>query len=364
MHEWLTVIIVLLIIGVVLDGFRRARNARYSKLHMSKSVGQSSERAALHDYGSELPNGGARIKTREDEEHEILNSSLRQTVNQGAVTESFKKRIPEQVSLNLDESVPMLMDVEAEQAAASIKSESESGAESELEESSTAQAQDADAFATGELDLPSSDEVLGLSAEFQDKKEPSMSTLDDLDDDALDNYDGHQSSRRSQSTSHTQSRRSEPKLAEVEAAPEPEEVLIINVMAKHSTRFMGDELLTVLLENGMRFGEMDIFHRHESEDGSGSIMFSMANMVKPGNFNLNTMSEFQTPGVSLFMTLPMRAESIRAFTLMETTAKDLAARLGGELKDENRSVMTGQTLEHCRQRIREFERKQLTQASL
>ncbi|MEC7377990.1 MAG: cell division protein ZipA, partial [Pseudomonadota bacterium] len=32
--------------------------------------------------------------------------------------------------------------------------------------------------------------------------------------------------------------------------------------------------------------------------------------------------------------------------------------LGGDLKDERRSVMTPQTIEHCRQRIREFERKQ------
>ncbi|MEP3563426.1 MAG: cell division protein ZipA, partial [Marinobacter sp.] len=32
--------------------------------------------------------------------------------------------------------------------------------------------------------------------------------------------------------------------------------------------------------------------------------------------------------------------------------------MGGELKDERRSVMTPQTIEHCRQRIREFERKQ------
>ncbi|WBA80376.1 cell division protein ZipA C-terminal FtsZ-binding domain-containing protein [Endozoicomonas sp. GU-1] len=44
---------------------------------------------------------------------------------------------------------------------------------------------------------------------------------------------------------------------------------------------------------------------------------------------------------------------------MEETARRLALDLGGELKDEQFSVMTQQTLEHCRQRIREYERKQL-----
>ena len=39
----------------------------------------------------------------------------------------------------------------------------------------------------------------------------------------------------------------------------------------------------------------------------------------------------------------------------------LAHELGGELKDDQRSVMTAQTIEHYRQRIVEFERRQLTQ---
>jgi len=47
-----------------------------------------------------------------------------------------------------------------------------------------------------------------------------------------------------------------------------------------------------------------------------------------------------------------------AFDAMLLTAKNIAAELGGELKDENRSVMTGQTIEHYRERIRDFSRRQ------
>ncbi len=43
---------------------------------------------------------------------------------------------------------------------------------------------------------------------------------------------------------------------------------------------------------------------------------------------------------------------------MLATAKAIAKQLQGELKDENRSVLTGQTIEHYRERIRDFSRRQ------
>jgi cell division protein ZipA len=49
---------------------------------------------------------------------------------------------------------------------------------------------------------------------------------------------------------------------------------------------------------------------------------------------------------------------MQAFEFMLETAQCVVRNMGGELKDERRSVMTPQTIEHCRQRIREFERKQ------
>jgi cell division protein ZipA len=46
---------------------------------------------------------------------------------------------------------------------------------------------------------------------------------------------------------------------------------------------------------------------------------------------------------------------------MIAAARKLSHELGGDLKDEQRSVLTAQTIEHYRQRIAEFERKQYTQ---
>ncbi|HBX36864.1 MAG TPA: hypothetical protein DEG76_06060 [Pseudohongiella sp.] len=44
---------------------------------------------------------------------------------------------------------------------------------------------------------------------------------------------------------------------------------------------------------------------------------------------------------------------------MLATAKHVQSTLDADLKDDNRSVMTAQTIEHYRQRIRDFELQQL-----
>lgn len=136
----------------------------------------------------------------------------------------------------------------------------------------------------------------------------------------------------------------------------------MNVMAFKGETFNGTHLLDILLKCGMRYGDMNIFHRYSDAKGEGALLFSMANMVKPGTFDLDTMDQFETPGVSLFMTLPLDADSMQSFDLMVDTARSIAEALDGELKDEQRSVMTRQTIEHCRQRIRDFELKRLSRS--
>ncbi len=145
-----------------------------------------------------------------------------------------------------------------------------------------------------------------------------------------------------------------------EAAP-VEEVLVINVVARDDLGFKGPALLQNILESGLRFGEMDIFHRHESMAGNGEVLFSMANALKPGTFDLDDIEGFSTRAVSFFLSLPGPRHPKQAFDVMVAAARKLAHELGGELKDDQRSVMTAQTIEHYRQRIVEFERRQLTQ---
>jgi cell division protein ZipA len=121
----------------------------------------------------------------------------------------------------------------------------------------------------------------------------------------------------------------------------------------------GALLLPSLLTLGFKYGEMNIFHRHQDSAGSGEVLFSLANMFNPGTFDLEEMDKLQTRGLSLFMTLPGPGEALQNFNLMHNAAKKLAEEFGGQILDNTRSVMTMQTVRHYVEKIREFQRQQL-----
>lgn len=141
---------------------------------------------------------------------------------------------------------------------------------------------------------------------------------------------------------------------------EHHELLVINAMAAEGKPFKGNDLLQILMACDVRYGKMNIFHRYENADGTGEIQFSVANLVEPGNFDLDEIDDFTSPGVVFFMHLPGPKDSVKAYEAMVETARCLVKNLEGELRDQSHSVATKQTLEHYKQRIRDFERRQLT----
>jgi cell division protein ZipA len=140
---------------------------------------------------------------------------------------------------------------------------------------------------------------------------------------------------------------------------EPSEVIVINVMAKEGYEFGGHDLLQVLITTGLKFGEMNIFHQRLGNDPKAPVSFSVANILNPGTFDLNNMDEFSTTGVSLFLALPSVANNLEIFEKMLATAQEIQAALDGELRDDQRNVMTAQTIEHYRQRVSDFELRRL-----
>ena len=130
----------------------------------------------------------------------------------------------------------------------------------------------------------------------------------------------------------------------------PERFVILYVAAIHGP-FEGQHLLECLLDQGMTFGEMDIFHRTSD---AGKILFSSANAVAPGTFVVSEMHQIKTPAISLFMQANLLNDPLAAYDQMVEVAQNLALDLVGEVKDESRSVLTPQTIEHGRQSLVEF----------
>ncbi len=140
------------------------------------------------------------------------------------------------------------------------------------------------------------------------------------------------------------------------------EVFMLNVVSRDAGGFKGEDILHILLACDLRFGDMNFFHRHEQEAGRGPIQFSVANMVQPGVFDIDKMDDFKTPGLVFFLTLPGPEDMMQAFDYMRETAQAVSRNLGGDVLDESRSVITKQTLEHSRQKIRDLERRMLASA--
>jgi FtsZ-interacting cell division protein ZipA len=131
------------------------------------------------------------------------------------------------------------------------------------------------------------------------------------------------------------------------------ELIVLQVMAKHPEQWSGRKLIDVFNQSYLYYGEMQIFHRHENMDGTGPVIFSLASAVEPGFFEADSMADYTTPGLTLFFNTTHPNQSVAAFELMLRTAKQLAQRLDGEVRDDKRKPLTITLIETYRERVRE-----------
>ncbi len=314
LRQWLLILGPVFVAGVLVHGYFRMRagqNEIRMKLDKSFVSKPGEEGEAVDDLNllrAELPNGGARVIGMPDldEDVPLLMESVElpsiSAVDESVVSAQPKKKPakPEQQSLDITapKAPPAITD---DQPAASI----------ETPEALTASAEDE----------PSAEKDTGSGASR--KRAPAEARAEDED-------------AKAQS-----------------AVEKPEKFVVMHVLALDDP-FGGQALLELLLEAGMSFGEMDIFHRL---DNANEPLFSLASAVEPGTFDLAAMDRFSTPGVTLFMRVHELEKPVDVLEEMLAVADAIARDLGGEVRDETRSVMTPQTIEHCRQSIREFQFK-------
>lgn len=137
-----------------------------------------------------------------------------------------------------------------------------------------------------------------------------------------------------------------------------ERIVTLHVAAKQGAMLAGSDIVVAAEKTGLEFGDLNIFHREAvGRRGEGPV-FSMANMVKPGRFDMSRLDELEAPGVSLFMTLPGPLPALDAWDMMLPTAQRLAELLDAQVLDEDRNALGRQRIAHLRDELRAWDRVQ------
>jgi cell division protein ZipA len=135
-----------------------------------------------------------------------------------------------------------------------------------------------------------------------------------------------------------------------------ERIVTLFVVAREGGHFNGPDLVVAAEKAGLEFGDMGIYHRLVDGKRELGPIFSVANMLKPGNFDLSRLDGLHTPGVSFFMTLPAPLPALDAWDAMLPTAQRLAELLDGQVLDEERNALGRQRIAHIRDQLRGWDR--------
>jgi len=134
----------------------------------------------------------------------------------------------------------------------------------------------------------------------------------------------------------------------------PNWIIAVNIVAPTGLHFTGPGVVGAVQDAGMRIGDMNIFHYKKNN----VPIFSLVNGVKPGVFDLRSIDKMTTPCLSLFIQVPnQNGNSLETFDIMLSTAHKIADKLGGDVRDEARNVLTKSAIDHQRQKIAEYDLK-------
>ncbi len=134
-----------------------------------------------------------------------------------------------------------------------------------------------------------------------------------------------------------------------------EQIIAIHLVPRSGRPLEGRLVLQLLRKYGLRFGEMDLFHRFEETSGEGAMMFSVLKYTQegPAGFDLDTMEQEQFEGLSFFLALP-GIKPLQGFDMMMSTAQRLGQECYANLLDDEMNLLSEQLKGHYRHRVLDF----------
>lgn len=134
-------------------------------------------------------------------------------------------------------------------------------------------------------------------------------------------------------------------------------IVTLFIAARAGHMLHGPDLVVAAEKAGLVFGHMNIYHRMVDGHPEAGPVFSVANMLKPGSFDMENIQAVQTPALTFFMTLPGPVPALDAWDMMLPTAQRMAELLDAVVLDEDRNALGRQRIAHIRDELRAYDRK-------
>lgn len=136
-----------------------------------------------------------------------------------------------------------------------------------------------------------------------------------------------------------------------------DKIVTLYIAAKAGSALRGPDIVVAAEKAGLTYGHMNVFHRLVEGHPERGPIFSVANIMKPGSFDMAEIQSLETPAIAFFLTLPAPINALDAWEAMEPTARRMAELLDGVVLDESRNALGRQRIAHLREELRTYDRQ-------
>jgi cell division protein ZipA len=136
-----------------------------------------------------------------------------------------------------------------------------------------------------------------------------------------------------------------------------DKIVTLYLAARAGEKLRGTDIVVAAEKAGLVYGHMGVFHRLVDNHSERGPVFSVANIMKPGSFDMSAIQALETPAIAFFLTLPAPVPALDAWETMLPTAQRMAELLDGVVLDEQRNALGRQRIAHVRDELRAYDRQ-------
>ena len=136
-----------------------------------------------------------------------------------------------------------------------------------------------------------------------------------------------------------------------------DKIVSLYVAAKAGQVLRGEDIVVAAEKTGLTFGHMNVFHRLVEGHPERGPVFSMANIMQPGSFDMANIRSLETPAIAFFLTLPAPMTALEAWEKLLPNVARMAELLGGVVLDDRRNTLGRQRIQPIREELRAYDRQ-------